>query len=171
MEECKICMTVNHLFPIACPGGHKYCLSCIKGLSLSSSPSGRGSISCPTCRHPLPRNYCNDICNDSRQIHEIDKTQLFENILNKDHIWLYEGRNNGWWCFDYEMQDMLEEAHNNEDQDFDWYICGQRIIIDFSTMEQHNTKNNAVRKIQRIKSEDIGTLLIKGVGGMMPQKQ
>ena len=176
MDECKVCMTVNHLFPITCPGGHKFCLSCIKGISLSSSPSTRTIISCPICRYQPARNYCNDICNDSAQILQIDEDELFKNIneTERSFVWIYEGRNNGWWYYDYELQEMLEQAYldmDNGSTEFEWVICGQRIIIDFDSMEQRNTKNGAIRKVQRLPKDNIpDSLLIKGVGGMMPKK-
>ena len=175
MEECKICMTVNHLFPITCPGGHKYCLSCIKGLTLSSSPSSsRVPISCPECRFQPARTYIADICNDSAQIQQIDSVELYQKVEEKNYVWLYEGRNNGWWYFDYELQDSLEDAYKDKDEEpeFDWVICGQKITINFNDMEQHNAKNNAVRKVLRIKYDDVKNsgITVKGVAGMMPKK-
>jgi hypothetical protein len=181
MDECKVCMTVNHLFPITCPGGHQFCLSCIKGISLSSSPSTRGVILCPICRFQPARNYCNDICNDSAQIHQIKEDELFKNINESDtgrsFVWMYEGRNNGWWYFDYELQDMLEQSYSEMDNEmsvnteFEWVICGQRIIIDFSTMEQYNTKNSAVRKVKRFPKDNVpDDIVVKGVAGMMAKK-
>ena len=90
---------------------------------------------------------------------------------------MYEGRNNGWWYFDYELQDMLEQSYSEMDgsmstnTEFEWVICGQRIIIDFSTMEQYNTKNGAVRKVRRYPKDSIpDDVLVKGVAGMMPKK-
>lgn len=105
---------------------------------------------------------------------KIPVEELFRDIHNRSYVWLYEGRNNGWWYYDYDMQDILEEAwHNGQTEDgvfLDWLICGQKVNIDLFNMQQTNSNNNAVRAIKRININDINStdLLIKGVAGMMP---
>lgn len=142
------------------------------------------SVKCPQCRYQLDRDHIRNICEDTAKIMRIPEEQLYRNIHQRSHIlgkcvWIYEGRNNGWWYYDYEMQDMLENAwlHFEKTKSAEaeaepapeWYICGQRIYIDFENMEQINCNNNAVRAIRRVSTNDIDTcgLLIKGVAGMM----
>jgi hypothetical protein len=109
------------------------------------------------------------ICEDSGQIMRIPNDDLYRGIHSRPNVWIYEGRNNGWWYYDYDMQDLLENAWNADDRPvfLDWYICGQKVHIDFFNMQQTNC--NAVRAIRRLNHKEIDGLLIKGVAGMMPK--
>jgi len=82
-------------------------------------------------------------------------------------MWIYEGRNNGWWYYDYDVQIVIETAWK-ENKNLDWYMCGQMFHLDFTNMRQVNTTNNAIRSIKRVDHEEInsGKLLVKGVSGM-----
>lgn len=136
---------------------------------MSSSPSVQ-PVQCPICRHRPDRKHIKDICQDAGQIMKIPGEELYQDINSRPYVWVYEGRNNGWWYFDYDMQDILEEAFIDDQTFIDWYICGQKIHIDLFNMQQTNNSNNAVRAIKRLSSNDDNSdLLIKGVAGMMPK--
>ena len=171
MDECCICRVQNYLYPIKCPGNHQYCLSCMKGMCMSSSPSVQiQPVQCPECRHKPARQHIRDICYDAGQIIKIPKEGLYQDIYSRPNVWIYEGRNNGWWYFDYDMQDILEAAWERDETSLDWYICGQKVHIDFINKQQVNINNNSVREIRRISIKDNNSaLLIKGVAGMMPK--
>lgn len=168
MDECCLCRSKNHLYPMDCPGLHRYCLGCIKGLCISTSPSAQ-PVKCPECRYRPDRKHIRNICNDAGQIQKISVPELYNDIDSRPYVWLYEGRNNGWWYYDYELQDELESAWKNGQASLSWYICGQSICIDFQRMIQENQTTGAVRAVQRLKRCDIDVcgLLIKGVAGMM----
>jgi hypothetical protein len=133
---------------------------------LSTSPSGQPA-KCPQCRYQPDHKHVRNICRDAGKIRTIPKDDLFKE--DRPYIWLYEGRNNGWWYYDYELQDVLERAWDDGHSSIEWYICGQKVNIDFTSMKQINKVNNAVREIRRMAKGDLDQLLIKGVGGMMPK--
>jgi hypothetical protein len=82
-------------------------------------------------------------------------------ILSRPSVWIYEGRNNGWWYYDLPMQDLLEESWNAKELTVDT----TELIVDMKTMSQ-TTLSGAVRAIRRISPVyDISGLLIKGVAG------
>lgn len=168
--ECKICTSTNHMYPINCPGNHQYCLSCIKGMYMLSSP-GIKTILCPECRHVTDRKYIKRMCYDTGKIQRIDSDMLFNDINSQTHIWLYEGRNNGWWYYDYDMQDILETAYLKNETNIRWIICGQNINIDLINMLQTNENNSALRSVKRMSATNIrdSGMIIKGVAGMMPK--
>jgi hypothetical protein len=85
-------------------------------------------------------------------------------LLGRDLLWIYEGRNNGWWYYEQELQDVLETSYKQGQFTVDWIICGQSVTIDLIGMTQTNAK--AVRDIRRIGKDEICKYLIKGVAGM-----
>jgi hypothetical protein len=165
MEECSLCTSLNHLYPMDCPGHHYYCLSCIKGMCLTSSTMTR--VQCPECRYVPQRKHLNALCEEPSKVKKIAKNDLVANVSKKTHIWIYEGRNNGWWYYDYEMQDILDETYMDE-MYLNWVVCGQKICIDFTNMIQINNDNKAVRRIRRLTPNELKLegIIVKGVGGM-----
>lgn len=173
MDECNMCTMDNYLYPLECPGNHKYCLSCIKGMSLSSSP-GRArpeTFQCPECRYKITRRYIQCIYDTPNKILKVDN--VLNGLVSRPYVWLYEGRNNGWWCYNHEMQDIIEDAYLSNKDYVEWVVCGQKVKIDFIKRLQYNVDTDAIRAIQRISGNEINKgqsthdhLLIKGVGGM-----
>ena len=168
MEECSLCTSDNYLYPLECPGNHSYCLSCIKGLCLSSSPTAIVRVQCPECRYTPSKKHLKVLCEDPSKVKKIPHDVLTEQVHNKRYIWIYEGRNNGWWYYDYEMQDILENAFIKNEFFLNWVTCGQKICIDFTNMIQTNIDNGAVRSIKRLSPQEIikEQILVKGVAGM-----
>lgn len=168
-KHCCLCTMDNFLYPIDCPGHHHFCLTCIKCLCISGSPSTQ-PVQCPLCRHMPSRAHINNICTDSGKIYKVPRHKLYNDIHKRSKVWIYEGRNNGWWYYDLELQDVLDEAQDSNKTYLDWTICGQPVCFDFLNMKQTNTCSNAVRAIKYLSHDDIirEKLLIKGVSGMVP---
>lgn len=127
---------------------------------------------CPECRHIPDRKHIRNLCQDTSHIAKIPAGGLYRDIMSRPAVWLYEGRNNGWWYYDNELQDILEETWREDETFIDWLICGQKVHIDLFNMQQTNLQNNAVRAIMRLTHKEIAasdSLLIKGVAGMMPK--
>ncbi len=164
-EECTMCYSTNILYPMDCCGNHTYCLLCIKGLCYSVSPTSK--VQCPACRGVAKRKYIKTVCESPEKIKQINIRNLIDNlILNRDTLWIYEGRNNGWWYYDKELQDILESAHLVGDTTISWVICGQAVTLDLHSMTQLNVENKAIRNIKRIEKTHIYQYLIKGIAGM-----
>lgn len=90
--------------------------------------------------------------------------ELYNDI--PDILWLYEGRNNGWWIYDFNHIKSMEEEYQKGLSSLNLYTYGTNLEIDFNSMQQKNTKNDALREIKRIKKSDLDNYLIKGVAGM-----
>lgn len=164
MEECCLCTTTNHLYPLKCPGDHMYCLSCIKGIYLSSTLMNH--FRCPECRHEPKRQHLIMLCEEPHRIKQISRETLLATIEEKPYVWLYEGRNNGWWYYDYDMQDILEDTYNSGKKILEWVVCGQKISLDLVNMIQTNNDNQAMRSIKRTVPQATKNIIIKGVAGM-----
>ena len=93
-------------------------------------------------------------------------------IQSRPFVWIYEGRNNGWWYYDFEMQDLLEEAWNAGELAIKTTTMSTSLtlVIDMRTMLQ-NGSNGSVRAIRRIAtattsaSTSSSDILIKGIAG------
>jgi len=137
---------------------------------MSGSPSSQ-PLQCPLCRHIPDRKHIRNICYDAGQVLRIPEQGLYSDLQSRPYVWLYEGRNNGWWYYDYDMQDLLEEAWCEHRLSIDWLVCGQKTHFDLQGMQQTNLTNNAIRDIKRLAINDVSGLLIKGVAGMMPESK
>jgi hypothetical protein len=122
--------------------------------------------SCPACTAPITRTYFNTLSERPEKIRRIG--QINEIIRDLEWVWLYEGRNIGWWIFDIEFQELLEESYDGGAGSVDISTGGVKITVNFHDMIQKNTHNSAVRKILRIQRGLLGTsrLTIKGIAGM-----
>jgi len=79
-------------------------------------------------------------------------------------VWIYEGRNNGWWIYDRDVQDALIAGKN--DRYIEWMICGHIVHIDMGTKIQTNKVTKSKRFIKKITSADRNNYFLKGVAGM-----
>lgn len=163
---CNICTTDTVLYPMDCGGGHTYCLACIKSMQFSSSPGTH--VSCPECRgRPSNKGYIKKLCETPDKVQSVDLDTLKrELVTGRDYLWIYEGRNNGWWFYDSDLQDILETAYKNEDITVEWVICGQEMVIDLEDLTQVNVDNDAIRAVNRVHKRNLGKFLIKGIAGM-----
>lgn len=143
-EECIICNVVTTLQELPCK--HKYCILCVKGI-INTKPTYQPAL-CPVCR--------TEITTYSSPKITIPKHKYV-------FVWLYQGRNNGWWIFDDEMQEKLSLATES----FTWLLSGQEIRFDIVNMIQENLETGSVRFIKRIHIDDIDQYLIKGISGLI----
>lgn len=90
--------------------------------------------------------------------------------------WVYSGKNCGWWYFEPKINEEVEglynlyikgQLHANTNQ---VTICGYVYKFYFSSMEQVNMQNGAIRHIQRLSSDELVEFKksnqIKGVCGI-----
>jgi hypothetical protein len=98
--------------------------------------------------------------------------------ISKCFRWIYEGRNNGWWFFEPELQRTLTQAYESGKKHISWYLrsCAQTIYLDLEKMEQTNPNTAGVRRIVYLEHEKHhpapapAGYLIKGIGGHPLQK-
>lgn len=140
MEECIICNTITTLQALHCK--HKYCILCIKGFLNSN-------LKCPICRSSIDYN----------------PQEISLSTHKYTHLWLYQGRNDGWWIFDDELQERLSFYHSINSA-FIWSLSGQKIRFDVNNMVQENLDTQSVRYIKKIHVSDVNTYLIKGISGI-----
>lgn len=171
-KQCPLCAVDNYMYPTGCGNDdHIACITCLKGNAISRSPTTNidkiSTIKCPYCTRPSSRSYYKQLNENPERVKNHDISKRVNHIIsNYDYIWLYQGRNNGWWLFDLELQDILTEKYQNSCFNFEWSICGQKMLYDFDNMMQINTHSQSVREIKRISTDEIPLLLIKGVSGM-----
>ena len=170
-KQCPLCAVDNYMYPTGCGNNeHVACITCLKGNAIVRSPTTNidklASIKCPYCTRSSARSYYTKLNENPEQIQRHNVSQRIEQISRNDYVWLYQGRNNGWWLFDLELQDLLTEKYEKSLFEFEWSICGQKMSYDFDNMLQTNTHSYSVREIKRITTSELKNYLIKGVSGM-----
>lgn len=160
MEECNCCAGITYLYSLNC--SHQFCMSCIKRVYLD-----RDNQKCPACTATIDRDFFDLITDHPEKIRKIDPIpQIIANVPENGYVWLYKGRNLGWWLFDMEQQSEIETYFQNAEQVCKILVCGNPITLNFATMTQRNPKNKAKREICRVKKSNIGKYLVKGLSGM-----
>ena len=169
LQECPICYKDNVLYPSDCPGGHMFCLACIKGMCMSTSPTAiKTQVHCPLCRYVIKKSHIKDLCENPDKVKKVDIVTMIDELWNtskSQKLWIYEGRNNGWWYYDRDVQEALSNLQHTETE-LEWVICGQRVIIDIYSGTQVNQDNGAIRNIKNINRPDAVKYLLKGIAGM-----
>uniref|UniRef100_A0A6C0J9J8 WWE domain-containing protein n=1 Tax=viral metagenome TaxID=1070528 RepID=A0A6C0J9J8_9ZZZZ len=174
MEICYLCQTLSFLYPTGCGNDeHEACMLCIKGTTLSRSPQSNNlrsvlktEVECPYCMTKSSKYYMVKLEQTPKKIKEHDiKIAINRLIAIFDQLWLYQGRNNGWWLFNEEVHEQLEKFSKDINNKFEWVICGQTMEYDFKHMIQRNVKNGSVRCIKQIGINDIDNHVIKGIAG------
>lgn len=159
--------------------GHIFCFTC------SNLHDLKNTIYCPICKTQsvkftlLSCQYC--------------KKTSFINISNMNPLWVYEGRNYGWWLFDFENIEELEILYQHyievtindikerfknmlndnvikthtQTQNYKITIFKEDYNIDFENMKQISTSHtNRWRKIKRVyNQEEYDKMYIKGISG------
>lgn len=155
MSECNVCVNQTFLYNLEC--GHKYCMSCIKRIYNDELLK-----KCPACTASINSKYYHKITETPDQILKIGDLQ--EILKDYQYVWLYKGRNVGWWVFDIEYQNIIEESFS-KGSNINITICGYDILLDFVKMEQTSI-NGAVREIARVLLLYLPNILVKGIAGM-----
>lgn len=147
MEECSICNTMSFLSEIPmCK--HKICLSCLKACNV-----------CPFCRAKITEPSSRVALGLEKLLKEMPRGQEF--------LWLYSGRNNGWWFYHFDLQTQIEKAYQKDNNgSINLLICGSNIKLDFHEGVQTNTVTGSQREIIRWNRNALSKL-IKGVSGII----
>jgi hypothetical protein len=92
------------------------------------------------------------------------------------HLWLYHGRNGGWWHFEPHQNAAIEEIYAIYEKDsaaFDrnqhgLHIGAQRYTYDFAKARQYSAAG-ASRRIARTTRKELrdSQAKVKGIGGVM----
>ena len=149
MEECIICTFNKFIYELPCCQ-NKICLNCAKTVT-----------NCPYCTATIDKQ----LVTDPKSVKKYGDL-LYRNL--PEIVWLYSGRNNGWWIYDQNQLEVIESEYLKGTKKIKLFICGHNIKLNFTKMKQINTDNKAVRDIIRIPFADLKNtgLLIKGVDGM-----
>lgn len=163
-DPCIICQE-DIQNPIKLECNHTFCFSCIKGSMIKSGTD------CPLCRKALSKDYKHMIFKAPEKL-----CQKILVSLDSQWTWIYSGKNCGWWYFEPKASEELENLYDlytkgqltaNSNQ---VTICGYVYRFDFSSMEQINTQNGAIRHIQRLSVNDLTEFKksnqIKGICGI-----
>ena len=158
--------------------GHIFCFTC------TSLHNIKNTKYCPICKTQsiksslLPCNYC--------------KKSSFDYVSDNRPLWSYEGRNYGWWLFNFENNDEIEvlyqhymnyiindiqhkisnllndnKTNKQIKQDYKMNIFKEEYKIDFENMKQISISHtDRWRNIKRINDKDIyNKMYIKGIAG------
>ena len=157
-DECPICKS-NFKFPIKLGCGHEFCYLCLKA-------SLRLNNNCPYCRQDTVPPKINE------EAKFPDDQKLEIPVI----IWIYSGRNNGWWYYDLDTNLELETKYTEYLKDKNKFerkvwLLSKPYQINFITMTQISDDiHSNIRKIKRIDTsvESIDTFnkLIKGIAGL-----
>lgn len=139
LEECKL------PFTLSC--SHTFCFLCLKRVWESGLPY------CPLCRKYINREEIEKASNGTLE------------IKPENELWLYSGRHEGFWVYDLDSQEKLNEGYNNylldnENETIALEILGREYTINFNQMTQ--TYRGAVRKIKKCLPDN----KVKGIAGL-----
>ncbi len=98
---CSICLNDQQILPIKLDCGHIFCYICIKGYKLSDFHSAK----CPLCRAPIDKKILEHLslqdCLDTSEHQDIE------------YQWFYHGRTAGWWKYDEETNQEIENLYQS----------------------------------------------------------
>jgi hypothetical protein len=159
MEECTVCANNTFLYPLDC--SHSFCMSCIKQICENNNRK------CPGCTKKISKKYNKTLVNSPEKIKEIGLQSILKE-LEQDYqwLWLYKGRNVGWWLFDLAEQSLIEDSYQRGEAELPLMISGNEIVLKFGQMIQESHHSHSIRDLKRISVSDINGILIKGISGM-----
>jgi hypothetical protein len=84
-------------------------------------------------------------------------------VNNVKYHWLYEAKNDHWWHFDSDSNELLETSYNDKADQTDLSVNGKPpITINFIRMVQTTSTGNG-RNIKRV--DDLSTVKLRGIAG------
>jgi hypothetical protein len=177
-DLCPVCLE-KRVLGIELDCGHEFCFLCLKG-SFDS-----GSQKCPLCRDDVTdRKYhdlrIKDIITDEKniltKITKSDGDKLHTADLKCEYLWVYSGRNYGWWIFQNDIADTVEYLYKKylDDpskynfEDYKIHIGSKQFLFDFEKSEQirEGFPRSLARVIRRIGSTDELPDDINGISGI-----
>jgi len=184
IDLCSICRDVlKTRITLTCK--HTFCYLCIKTtIQMFNSSDGSAEETdhtpCPLCRKPMPNTLFENALVDNETIE-----QITEEYFDPSHpfAWMYEGRNGGWWYYQTDHNQKIEEGYvkfndyveelkkgdsntviHDHFSSIDIEICSKPYNINFHSMEQHPKSGYGYRKIKRTDKFDLNNA--KGVAGL-----
>lgn len=147
-EKCSICWSEPPINAIKLTCGHTFCFLCIKAVATTTNR-------CAYCRANIDINLERD---PIRVIGNIKLPRSFED----GQFWFYEGKR-GWWFYDADSNQEIEQAYQNGLEYLEKTIAGQIYVINFHNncqyLKQDQTRS---RRIVRSTPNDS----VQGVAGM-----
>lgn len=135
LPMCGICHTDPPVNGIKLTCGHIFCYLCIKSASEITG-------SCAICRSEIPHEF---------NFQEHDILGAIKAPTSRDgHYWFYEGYR-GWWLYDAETNNELEEAFRRGSTRVVKFIAGGPYVIDLRRMVQvrQDDEQGRARRIRR----------------------
>lgn len=129
--------------------GHVYCYLCIKThLTLVNRV-------CPVCRCHVK--------------HEELNCEKLDVPIGK-HVWMYSGKNYGWWMYDrranHELEDFYRQFRSGSGHQYEINLSGLNIEVDFKQMTQRGLGTGVTRSIIRIDRSNESDYHINGLSGI-----
>lgn len=84
-------------------------------------------------------------------------------VFDEKYSWFYAG-DNGWWIYDEEHSNEIEECFKKEIQQLELLIAGHLYIIDLEKMVQYRKKDQ--RRQRKIKRDLASNASAKGIAGI-----
>lgn len=152
---CYICLESVNQLPTILPCKHKLCFYCLY------QQISRDMLTCPCCRRKFsPENV---------KIPSLNKNSDDSGDSDENILWLYNGRNNGWWKYDDTNSHKLETEYCKTKGGAENIVkisAGiNQFIVNLSSMIQINVVTKSERYVRRICKKP-KRLLIKGMSGI-----
>lgn len=145
---CAICRNEPPINGVSLDCYHVFCYLCIKGVAETTG-------CCPLCRREIALDF-------DYQDHCIVGVARIPRS-HQGYYWFYEGFR-GWWLFDAETNNAIEDAYNQGTTHLERFIAGHIYQIDLESMVQKRRDGDGrTRKIRRDKL-DLDNIL--GMGGI-----
>ncbi|RWS28936.1 E3 ubiquitin-protein ligase rnf146-like protein [Leptotrombidium deliense] len=122
-DGCPICLN-PFSFPVELKCKHKFCFLCLKGVSLSNQK-------CPLCRKKISK----ELLEKPKFLNEQDSSIVIAN--DGDYKWFYKGSGGGWWLYDKDTNDFIENAYRNNQTECHISLIGLCYVVDFAQMMQY----------------------------------
>ena len=154
-EACCVCKE-DFCLPSQLSCDHIVCFYCISQMIKYNKSDHQRFISCPLCRK-----------------HTTIKDLTFPIRSNlTPPVWIYQGRNNGWWVYDGINRQQIEKSYvsyvsNTDNNEIVISAGPYKYTINFKNMIQTSQYNGAQRNIFRVVDEGVfKSFLIKGISGI-----
>lgn len=146
---CSVCHSEPPVNAVRTDCGHIFCYMCIKSASETAG-------CCPLCRAEISIEF-------NFQRHQVLGAVRIPRS-STGYYWFYEGYQ-GWWLYDAETNQCLEEAYCRGDRRVERFVAGFVYVIDMNNFTQKQRDGSGRSRKVRRDTIKLGNIL--GVAGLM----
>lgn len=166
-RQCQKCSGKNLLVALECD--HVYCYVCLKTDLLARGGSSSG-CPFPGCQDRVSEKLF-EKANKKNLVPDGTGASFFDDYVESCKangikvVYCYAGRNNGWWCYDYDTNALINKKVEAGERVFHVNVVGQPLTIDLISNNQRSGRGD--RAMKRIPVDDLrGDRNVKGVAGV-----